>query len=841
MKPLQLTVAHFGPFAGEETVDFSRLGDLFLITGKTGAGKTTLFDAMLYALYGVTSGSRADLDHELISHHAPAGAQPTVKLTFSVDGAVYQVWRQAPHRRLSARTGKWLEAEAEAGLERLEPTGPVSLISHRREVTPQIISLLRLTADEFSKIILLPQGEFQKFLDLKSNQRAELLEKLFPTQIHSAVTALAKARAAEAEAALKALENETEHFRREHVPETLAAEVEAGQQQTASLLSAKTAAVAEQHRAKDQLNQVLAQVQAWTTWQKLDQDRLDLEARLPEMEELGRRLDEARQALPLVDWHRRWQEGLPQEADAQTKVAELTAAAAEVASRRQVWEAEQTTQTDRQAERDRLMAERSRLEQAQAIQLRLRTAEKLLPDAERQLATGLSAVAAHQAELDQLQTWLAGHPSPTAELEAHQAALEAATARLNLADRQVEHARQRAHWWQDLPVLQDSLDIRLAALASRAEHLAALRQLQTTGLAASLAASLSDGQPCPVCGSLHHPELAQAPSPQTDLGLQISQAEQSLEQSRREAAQAAAKLEQRKAQLADLDTNWPSDQRHLTGAELLSHYQAAAEAIQAEVKALRTARETARTQQAHYEAALRRQTELQTSLLNQEAGLKVQRDRVQALQTECRTLRESLGQVSDPATALSQVDRRLGELDRALQAHDNAGTRLAAEARDLAIKLGAQQDRWERLIKANTDLRQDLDRALASLGWTPQDLEARCHSPTELQAWDQTRTTYQAALARARGMAEAAAQRLQGTNAPDPAPAEAAAATASLAADHADQAYLAASLALQTAERALQTWQSLLRRHADLSRDSTALLRLARSLDGTNELRLPFR
>lgn len=178
MKPIELTLSAFGPYAGEETVDFTRLdGGLYLITGDTGAGKTTLFDAITFALYGESSGKSRGIT-ALRSDFARPETPTFVRLTFSYQRNRYTVYRSPEYLRRSKKGNGYTKQKREATLE-----GANGLIaSGDRLVTREIQALLQLTAAQFKQVAMLAQGEFRALLETSSESRGEILRHLFQTE-----------------------------------------------------------------------------------------------------------------------------------------------------------------------------------------------------------------------------------------------------------------------------------------------------------------------------------------------------------------------------------------------------------------------------------------------------------------------------------------------------------------------------------------------------------------------------------------------------------------------------------------------------------------------------------
>ena len=164
MRPQVLTVSAFGPYAGEITIDFERLGTqgLYLITGDTGAGKTSIFDAITFALYGEASGEVRD-PQMFRSKYAKAEIKTYVELTFCYRGEKYRVKRNPEYQRPKGRgTGLTLQ-KAEAELEYLSDSSR-PIVSKSKDVTKAVTEILGLDYRQFTQIVMIAQGDFQKLL-----------------------------------------------------------------------------------------------------------------------------------------------------------------------------------------------------------------------------------------------------------------------------------------------------------------------------------------------------------------------------------------------------------------------------------------------------------------------------------------------------------------------------------------------------------------------------------------------------------------------------------------------------------------------------------------------------
>ncbi|MEP7091800.1 MAG: SMC family ATPase, partial [Nocardioidaceae bacterium] len=231
MRLHSLSVSAFGPFAGTERVDFDELNDagLFLLTGPTGAGKSSLLDAVCFALYGTVPGARGV--KTLKSQHAPADARPEVVLDVTVQSRRFLIRRSPEWTRPKKRgTGLALE-KASASI--TETTGGVEhfLSARAAEVGLLVHDLMGMSAGQFVQVALLPQGEFQTFLRASSQERHDVLQQLFGTDrfariedwVHERSRRL-KGEAAVGESAVQRILDTVADRAATHVPDALSGE-----------------------------------------------------------------------------------------------------------------------------------------------------------------------------------------------------------------------------------------------------------------------------------------------------------------------------------------------------------------------------------------------------------------------------------------------------------------------------------------------------------------------------------------------------------------------------------------------------------------------------------------
>ena len=187
MKPLELTLCGWGPYRDKETVDFCKVeqGGLFLITGPTGAGKTTIFDGITFALYGEVSGSIREKD-TLRSDFAEDTTETYVTLLFSHKGRLFKVTRNPRYER-AKRRGEGTTTQMEDG-ELFE--GDDLLAAGSSQITEYIEGLLGIDYHQFKQISMIAQGEFQQLLMAPSKERTQVFRNIFQTQLYEQMTAV---------------------------------------------------------------------------------------------------------------------------------------------------------------------------------------------------------------------------------------------------------------------------------------------------------------------------------------------------------------------------------------------------------------------------------------------------------------------------------------------------------------------------------------------------------------------------------------------------------------------------------------------------------------------------
>ena len=556
MRPIRLKLSAFGPYGKTAEVDFSRLSGLFLITGDTGAGKTTLFDGVSFALYGAASGGDARRDSASFRSHFADPKTPTfAELTFSHLDKTYFIHRNPTYLREGLKTPKQHDAEMTCLDDGRQWLGA-------REVTQAVTALLGLDEKQFRQTMMIAQGDFLRILHAKSDERERIFEEVFGTQAYSRLSRSLKERWSEKRAAREqSLVRYGQLFEELRLdgggPDAQALKALAAApdraDEAAALLTALCEADAEKLDALDaeilraEANRKAAQERLNTGrmvndgLSRLAQTRAQLaetEAQSETMGALSMERDAAERARRAAKFEeetaRIREEGVSRRRRLDEERARLTAAAAELDAAEAALSA---TDADWQA----LPTLRTRID-------RLRRADQALRRAE----TLSRRVAQARETLKQAQERRAEAERALRAAEAAQTEAAAGRARAEVLSRAAESLKRLAALSEETGSAEaDYRSAKADADAARADADAAFDAFMGSQ-AARLARSLREGEPCPVCGSRAHPapHPAAEGAPNED-GVRLAQqrSEKMDAQARKLSAEAVA----RRAQLLELN------------------------------------------------------------------------------------------------------------------------------------------------------------------------------------------------------------------------------------------------------------------------------------------------
>ena len=484
MRPLKLTIAGFGPYAGTQELDFESLGSagLYLITGDTGAGKTTIFDAITFALFGQASGESREVSM-LRSKYAKAEDPTYVELTFSYGGDVYTLRRNPEYERPKTRGSGTTKQGADACL--TYPDGRV--VTKLKEVDAAVNDIIGLTREQFSQVAMISQGDFRRLLQADTKERQKIFRDIFGTNLYVKLQNELKDRTFK----LRDQKENAERSIGQYLSGILYAAdfEEAARAQAAREGKLPMAEIEEVFealltcdRARD------AEVEAHRTQLQKQAEELTSELTEAQQQNADREALERKQAEKLL-----WE-------------GKLTAAEAERQAAAKAAEGLEET-IGRIAALEALLPRYELLEEKRAA---AGNAEKQLEKAKQDCArwehrraetrqrmeemkNRHRALAGAEAEKERLGALLVQCRSRAEQLRSLISAMESLT-----AQRRALNVRQQAY-----------LQAEAAAETARSDYESKNRAF-LRAQAGILAQSLEEGQPCPVCGATHHPAPAAA-------------------------------------------------------------------------------------------------------------------------------------------------------------------------------------------------------------------------------------------------------------------------------------------------------------------------------------------
>ena len=548
MRPIKLVISAFGPYAGTmPEIDFTQFEDrgLFLISGDTGAGKTTIFDAICFALYGTTSGSFRDTKN-LRSEYAADGTESFVDFYFSHQGKNYHVWRQPGYERKKLRGTGTVSVKEKAVLYE-EDKVPIEGLNN---VNAAVIRLLNIDEKQFKQISMIAQGEFWNLLNAKTEERTEILRTIFQTNGYKNIEYRLKDRMDESyRAKMEAQSSIVQYFgdvvadetdeRSEELRDLQRRAQRAGSAWNLAEMLGMIDAVLEADREREEvkngelkqqtekldgLKAVLATAQAnngiLDKVESLQKEKEELEARRPQMDALvqllGRQRDARRNVFPLYG---NWNLKVSERRETEQKIAGSSAQLVKAAE-----EARNAESALREAQGQKEKAEGLR-----------RAADKISeeePSYQRrdELAGALETLRANKKQLDENGARI---EKAEEDLSERIRSLKESVEKLcdrpeKLAEQsskrdKLQELRSRMH-----AILKDQVPLLIGRqkdykakgekyaaardqyAKANAEHQSAERILEDCR-AGILALGLQEGAPCPVCGSVHHPSPAALP------------------------------------------------------------------------------------------------------------------------------------------------------------------------------------------------------------------------------------------------------------------------------------------------------------------------------------------
>jgi DNA repair protein SbcC/Rad50 len=542
MRPLKLMMQAFGPYAETETIDFSELGNrtMFVISGKTGSGKTTIFDAISYAIYGKASGEDRN-GPELRSQFAKDELLTEVSLDFSLRNKRYSITRSPQQLKKKDKGDGYTQIGAKAELYKWGADGERNLLASKiSDVEEKIKEIMLIDANQFRQILMIPQGEFRKLLTSDSKDKEVILQRLFHTQLYKMVeeklkeeaTQLKKSVEDQVQArnqAIRGIQSVTNDELREFIEAgsvndtiimpLLEAEITGMTQLLEKLKADLTEKSLERDRVKAQLFEAEAILKQLQTKEELKQEKARLESQEQFFKEVDGQIQRAQRAALLSKQeelcHRLKRDADQYEANVRVINVEIQKLTAMV----EAFDSQLQVEIGREGERT------SALEEVNSL-VNMKDDVYSFAALGKETARTESMLSAAKDEQRQLESRLAGNEARYKALQAQKAEIE--NARIAFLENKgkidkLQGELDRLEKYEGQLARHQQASSKLQAASNRYENTTArlldaralieeLEQKWLHGQASLLAAKLQAGQACPVCGSEHHPAPANGDS-----------------------------------------------------------------------------------------------------------------------------------------------------------------------------------------------------------------------------------------------------------------------------------------------------------------------------------------
>ena len=523
MKPLKLTMSAFGSYAGKNVIDFTgQQQGIFLITGDTGAGKTTIFDAITYALYNQTSGGERN-GNMMRSQYAQPETETYVELEFLYRGQTYRVRRNPDYKiTKTLKNGKIREQKVPHSVELTLPDGTV-FPEKKNATDAKIIEILGLTADQFSQIVMIAQGDFLKLLYTKSDERKMIFSKLFRTDIYWKIQENLRRKSMEMDERIQENDRAFEQEKSRIMPLPESEEIPLDEL-VERLRERLKDALKEQNLRRanvEELNKKITKYEEinklFVSLEKIRQTGKELEARQAESKERRQQIENARKAdkvLVAEQQNLRQQQEVEQSAQAIAKMTET------LANDQEMFETLKTQQQEAEAKQKREAAD---------TQKKMLALEQSFPSYE-------ALQNARSEEQQAKKVW--EDLRKTSEESFHKKAAGIAALK-EQQKRQEQIVEQTKKNWE-----QTSLSA--SESAKHYEHMYEAFLKEQAGI---LAENLSAGCPCPVCGSTVHPDPAKlSDHAVTELEVEQAKKTRAVAEEKRDMAYAAFEAEKTEKQ-----------------------------------------------------------------------------------------------------------------------------------------------------------------------------------------------------------------------------------------------------------------------------------------------------
>ncbi|EMB44952.1 AAA family ATPase [Treponema denticola] len=516
MKPEILKLTNIGPFRGTHTIDFSLMDSIFLVCGKTGAGKTTIFDAISYAFYSKPLGSRSQITRSLRSQFAPETETAEVELVFTMGPAKYRIFRRLPF----LRPGKKNETPEESALAQWDGKTWKDLSStNKRDTDKKILNIINLNEKEFARIVLLPQGEFAAFLRENSSQKKETLEELFPISRYTKIMENLKEREKAESYKIKNTQDALEALGKEFDADSYPSKKE-GFEKEIELIKKNY------NKISKKIEEKISEKEQAKVLKEKKEELITIKTRLENLnahkEEIGlmeEAVEKARRASSLAvlaDSVKKLKNNIAEyKDDIEKKIKDLNAVT-------QVLDSLKVQEKEIEAEKENntaLKQSLDRLKRAAEVYKEIEERSYEKKGLSLQKKENTEKLAQTEKNIQELKDKVSEYLEIIGELDNRKEMAEISTQKLSYLKRLFDiavkkekasklyttHKAAAEKNYNDLQLILKDIEIEKELFEKLKKE---KKDLEINAEASALAVHLKDGEPCPVCGSIHHPSPA---------------------------------------------------------------------------------------------------------------------------------------------------------------------------------------------------------------------------------------------------------------------------------------------------------------------------------------------
>ncbi|MFC4560111.1 AAA family ATPase [Virgibacillus kekensis] len=765
MKPLKLSMTAFGPYKHTECVDFNELeqNKLFVISGNTGAGKTTIFDGICFALYGSASGTDREDNKMLRSDFADDDTHTAIELEFELHGRYYRILRQLGHVKAGnkSKTGERYEFYEKVDGKEV-PCVDRQIVS---EIDKKVEAIIGLTQDQFKQIVMLPQGEFRKLLTSQTENKEAILRRLFKTESYNQINQLLRDKKNQVDQGFKQAQQQRDTYiqnisatlpvREESKLFQVLAEPYYNVNQVIAGLETESRYYAEKieldsqkyddaYKAHDKKQTDYHQAKSLNErFTELDQKKGDLEKLEAQKEEYTnreKRLEEAERASHLEVYERQvtdWKK--EEQAKRQVLIraeASSNATAGELKQAQETYEKEANKKDEREATGKKLEQLKGYLPTVKELDERKNKLERLVVNGKE---------AAHK--LDKVKKDVQQKTEGANVLEKQISQMDEAVGQLPEKQQELTETREQAkvvrdfiNYRSELSQLEKDFQQKKEAFLKAQKEYKQNEEAWLNNQASILAEHLHDGDPCPVCGSVDHPNKA------VSLGETVT----------REQLDGLKKhLDDKDRLYKEADANYKSKHNQVTEKEQeLAQFEiqpADAQSVKEqlfekgsrlnnEVETLKKQRDELKGKKEQLEKAKNELKQLETQHKNLEQEYQEQKleyrsskavydDILTKTPEEVRVLAELEKQISETDTRKQQLDKSWEVAQETLQKKKEAETKATSDLEHARKQLNETKEKLENAIK-------QFDRELTKANFASEEAYHQAKMPEEKrQEW----------------------------------------------------------------------------------------------------------